>query len=653
MPIEWDAPATGAPVGGGIEWDKPTPSKKVPAFKPKGQGSYASPFDLSGGQSRTAIPKGSYYRDPKGNIRLNENADAGNPIVTAPRKSATRGQSRGALADVVGAAAAYSRAVPFADEFNAAVGTGADLFRGRVKPRLAPGDNPLGMTPLIRGVGDAFDRNMDLVGQTEDDFRQRRPLASATAEGAGIATSLVVPAGKVAAPLKMGPRATAAIEGGLNAAAQGYVSGLGSKGTFEQRLNSGAIGGGVGAFLGGTLGGLGVKGAPRKKPAQGRKDDVQILREIGAGPTPGQAMGGIVKNVEDLGLRVPIFGSAVQGARTRVNDRLQRGVALRALSPIGAKLPKEIRPGFEMVEFVDDAIGKVYNDAADLVPMARPDQQLADDIAAIAQRSSDLPESQRGLFESIARDRLTRIGQGASGRQVKAIHEELGKIERNYTRGTGSDPQVGDMIGDLRMALMGMVGRADPRAAELVAKADRAWVDYSIMNKAAEAASLQGGSFVPSQLSNAARQSAKTLGSKMAGKGKGSLQDVAAAAGRVLPDQFGNPGTANTLALGAGAYGAFADPLTTAAVGGGLVAASTPYMMMGRKVLEELPPEVSRSQAQLALTALDDLIAKDPSVQILKDQLLQRLARYGGAAAGSASSTPPPTQGGILSTGTR
>jgi hypothetical protein len=49
--------------------------------------------DLSGGQSRTTIPKGAYYRDPQGNIRRNDNLDAGNPIMRPAngRKAATSG----------------------------------------------------------------------------------------------------------------------------------------------------------------------------------------------------------------------------------------------------------------------------------------------------------------------------------------------------------------------------------------------------------------------------------------------------------------------------------------------------------------------------------------------------------------------------------
>lgn len=40
-------------------------------------------YDLSKGESRKTIPLGAYYKDAKGNIRRNENYDAGNPILSA------------------------------------------------------------------------------------------------------------------------------------------------------------------------------------------------------------------------------------------------------------------------------------------------------------------------------------------------------------------------------------------------------------------------------------------------------------------------------------------------------------------------------------------------------------------------------------------
>ena len=43
-------------------------------------------YDLSKGQSRASIPIGSMYKDPQGNVRRNENADAGNPIIVPAKK---------------------------------------------------------------------------------------------------------------------------------------------------------------------------------------------------------------------------------------------------------------------------------------------------------------------------------------------------------------------------------------------------------------------------------------------------------------------------------------------------------------------------------------------------------------------------------------
>jgi len=52
--------------------------------------SIVNPIDLSDGRSRTTIPKGAWYRDPQGNIRRNDNGDAGNPIFksAAPKAAA-------------------------------------------------------------------------------------------------------------------------------------------------------------------------------------------------------------------------------------------------------------------------------------------------------------------------------------------------------------------------------------------------------------------------------------------------------------------------------------------------------------------------------------------------------------------------------------
>lgn len=229
-----------------------TPAKRVPPVKPKGQGSYASPFDLSGGQSRRDIPQGSYYRDPEGNIRRNENADAGNPIVTAPRKAAKRGAGLPILNELAGAAANLNRGLLIGDEFTGALGTVTDTLTGKVKPRAMPGDSPL--MGYVRGVGDAFERNMATTYRVEDDFRERRPLAAGAAQGAGTAATAIIPGAPAVQAAAAGRVGAAAATGAINAAAQGYVSGILDRGSGRERVQQARVNALVAAPVGGAAG---------------------------------------------------------------------------------------------------------------------------------------------------------------------------------------------------------------------------------------------------------------------------------------------------------------------------------------------------------------------------------------------------------------
>lgn len=236
--------------------------------KPKGKGSYADPFDLSAGQSRRSISKGAYYRDPDGNIRRNENYDEGNPIVTAPRKAGKRGKGIPVLNELAGAAANLNRGLLIGDEFTAGLGTVTDALTGKIKPRAMPGDNPL--MAGLRGVGDAFDRNMATTYRVEDDFRERRPLVAGAAQGAGTAATAIVPGAPAIQAAAMGRVGTAAATGAVNAASQAYASGLLDRGSGAQRVGQAQVNALVAAPLG-AAGGYVVGGGripfTRKPPA--------------------------------------------------------------------------------------------------------------------------------------------------------------------------------------------------------------------------------------------------------------------------------------------------------------------------------------------------------------------------------------------------
>lgn len=338
--------------------------------------------------------------------------------------------------------------------------------------------------------------------------------------------------------------------------------------------------------------------APRPKPTMTGNP----LKDIGVSTSIPQRMGGMAKATEDLAMRAPIVGPAISGARARQVEQLNRGIALKALEPIGVDLPKDIKPGFETVEFVDKELGKVYDKAAAMVPAVHLDEPLVAEFAKIGARKVDLAESEASHFDSIVNDRLKRLQSGdAPGEMVKKIHSELGELQAEAAR--KGQTTLSGMLGDTRKALMDLLGRASPEAAALIKSADAGWQTYSIMNDAAAAASNRGGVFLPGQLNTQVRSAGKALGANMTGKGKAPLQDIATAASQTIPDSFGNPGTANALGLGGMGVGLMTNPGPTLAAAGGLSAAATPYWMMGRKVMTSLPSaaeEVSAPAAPMA-----------------------------------------------------
>lgn len=58
----------------------------------------SNPYDLSDGRSRNTIPRGAFYRDPQGNIRVNKNGDKGNPIVVLAQGAQAQPQQQNAFA---------------------------------------------------------------------------------------------------------------------------------------------------------------------------------------------------------------------------------------------------------------------------------------------------------------------------------------------------------------------------------------------------------------------------------------------------------------------------------------------------------------------------------------------------------------------------
>lgn len=537
---------------------------------------------------------------------------------------ASHGERKRSVAEnVTGFMANVNRGLGIGDELAAGAQTAVNVFAGR--------------TPITE-VGADFRRSMAQQRQVEDQFAAERPRTAALARGTGMAATAAVPVGNTANLFAQGSRAVNAARGATVAGLEGAAYAAADRGTAGERLAAAsrtardpltlALGAGAGSLAT-------ARRAPRPKPQA--RSNAQILAERGISTTPAQRAGSTVKAVEDLGKRAPILGPAMSGYQNRQIEQLNRAVGLEALKPVGKGIPKSVKPGFEMVQYVDDQLGDVYNQAAKMAPVVRLDDQLISDAQAIGARRADLAESEARLFDSIVGDRLQRLNSGeASGEMVKKIHSELGGLQAEAAK-RGQDT-LASMLGETRRAIMGLVERANPEAGALIRKADEGWRIYSMMNDAAAQASGRGGVFLPGQFNTQVRRAGKAIGSNMAGKGQGPLQELSTAAMEMIPDSYGNPGTANALGLGAGGVGLLTDPATTLTAGTALTAAATPYFLAGRRVLEALPDTATRQQLLEAERQLAELAAKDPAVAALRRQVAARLSR----AAGVAGAAPEP-----------
>lgn len=299
----------------------PVAGKRVPAVKPKGDGSFKKPFDLSGGQSRAAIPLGSYYRDPEGNIRRNDNGDRGNPIIQAG------GKRRTPMQEVTGALANVNRGLLIGDELAAGVGTAADVLTGRVRAPMAPG-------MMGAALGRAYQDRLQQQRATEDDFSARRPKAAALARGVGMVPTVLVPGGQMTASTRLGVVGEAALSG----AAQGAASGLLDRGSMQERIRAGqvgaAVGGGVGGAAGAAIAGVG-RGAKPKAPAipgvdpKVAKRALDYVRKQGA--IPDEALTGTapLTAAEAMGRRGQTALGALARQEGETADALQGLVAAR------------------------------------------------------------------------------------------------------------------------------------------------------------------------------------------------------------------------------------------------------------------------------------------------------------------------------------
>lgn len=461
------------------------------------------------------------------------------------------------------------------------------------------------------------------IQRREADYQERRGPDAGTdwaRIGGNVAATLPAALAMPAGSSLVGSAVAGAAQGAALNALQPVTSGDFAdekKAQTETGAMLGAVAGPLGYIIGRALN-------PRLTP------EAQLLAREGVQMTPGQMAGGTARRLEDVATSIPFVGETVRMAQRETMESFNRAAANRVLRSIGVTVPENVPAGRQMVDFVDDAIGGVYNSAAARVNAFAPDAVFVRDLAGIGQ--SFLTPQSRAAFNEVVRDRvlsrLQNAGAQIDGPTYQTIRSELGRLNRLYR--ASQAPHEQEMAGaflTLRSAFDDLLERTNPAVAPDLAAANNAYAAFVRLSDAAGRAGATEGVFSPAQLASAVRSNDRSVRHRDYAAGRALLQDLSDAAVATLPRAVADSGTPERAAA-------------MGVIGGGLgyFGAISPLQALAAGALygSYLPP------AQRAISAAVTA-PRGPVLQATGDAL----ARSGGAVSvplGAMMLAPPPPQ---------
>lgn len=370
-------------------------------------------------------------------------------------------------------------------------------------------------------------------------------------------------AGETAATLPL-----AALRGG--AVAQGVVGGA----LLSESPD--AIGVVIDAAIGGASAKVGQAAFNRLSGlANPQLDDglATLVRE-GVRVTPGQRAraGGeglgsrIAAATEDRASSLPFVGDAITRDRVRSVESFNTAAINRALTPLGEKLPNNLKAGRRAIRYAGDKLSAAYDDLLPTLTV-RSDDQLTSDLTQVHVDAAEMNPTRVDQFNNILRGmgRFFRDGSVLDGEALKAIETRLGDKARRFSRSTDADQQeLGDALQSVLTAVREAAARQNGQAAERLRAINQGWASLTQVERAGLTSK---GAFGPAGYSQAVRASSATTRSRGYARGQALNQDLSDAASDILPSEVPDSGTsgrwaqANPLGLLAGlagvpAYGA-------------------------------------------------------------------------------------------------
>ena len=318
--------------------------------------------------------------------------------------------------------------------------------------------------------------------------------------------------------------------------------------------------------------------------------DVEKLVKSGVNLTPGQIMGGAVRNIEDKLTSVPLLGDAINYSRKKGIEEFNKAAYGEVLKPINGKVPNVT--GREGIEAVEKQLNNAYDKILPNITFQATPQFNANiaNLRSMVSAKLDPSLSRRfdmELDQAIGSKLSPKTGM-MDGIAFKEAESQLGSLARKFQSSTDAfQKDLGDAFAQAQVELRGALQATNPQTQKELANINKSWANFTRLQTAGAKANT-AEMFTPSQLAQAVRQGDTSVRKGAVARGNALMQDLSDAGVNILPSKTPDSGTAGRLAamglIGGGAYGASQGMITPEmlAIGG---AAALPYLPGARKVM--------------------------------------------------------------------
>jgi hypothetical protein len=354
--------------------------------------------------------------------------------------------------------------------------------------------------------------------------------------------------------------------------------------------------------------------------------DVEKLIKSGVNLTPGQIMGGAVRNIEDKLTSVPLLGDAINYSRKKGIEEFNKAAYKQVLEPIGGKVPNVT--GREGIEAVEKQLNNAYDKILPNITFQATPQFNANiaNLRSMVSAKLDPALSKRfdlELNQAIGSKLSPQTGM-MDGIAFKQAESQLGSLARKFQSSTDAfQKDLGDAFAQAQAELRNSLKGSNPQVQAELSNINKGWANFTRLQTAGAKANT-AEMFTPSQLAQAVRQGDTSVRKGAVARGNALMQDLSDAGVNILPSKTPDSGTAGRLAamglIGGGAYGASQGMISPEMLAIGAVA-GLPYMPGARKVmtsaLTKRPDQAKIIAEQLRKVPSSAVL---PSLQALSNQ---------------------------------